>query len=131
MTPFDAIQFAFQTISKQKFKTVMLLIAISIGVISVVLLTVLGEGGRRFVLSQFSALGNNTLVMVPGRKETEGGLPPLTGESKKPILVDDALAISKLPSVTQVAPLVAGNVEISNKSSGQSDTHCEMRRWAR
>lgn len=122
MTPFDAIQFAFQTISKQKFKTVMLLIAISIGVISVVLLTGLGEGGRRFVLSQFSALGNNTLVMVPGRKETEGGLPPLTGESKKPILVDDALAISKLPSVAQVAPLVAGNVEISNKSSGQSET---------
>ncbi|NVK25986.1 MAG: ABC transporter permease [Gammaproteobacteria bacterium] len=120
MSPLDTIRFAFETIKKQKFKTLMLLIAISIGVISVVLLTGLGEGGRRFVLSQFSALGNNTLVMVPGRKETEGGLPPLTGESKKSISVEDARAISKLSNVTDVAPLVAGNVEVSNKFTDQA-----------
>lgn len=112
----DAIRFSVQTLFKQKFKTLMLFFSISIGVTSVVLLTGVGEGGRMFVLGEFSMLGNQTLVMVPGKKETEGGLPPLTGESNQPIRISDAQQIMKLAGVEYVAPLVVGNVEISRKS---------------
>ena len=114
----DALLFSWQTLTKQGFKSLMLVIAIRIGVISVVLLTGLGEGGRQFVLNQFSSLGNKTLVMVPGKKETEGGLPPLTGQSNKPITVADAMKITQLATVDNVAPLVAGNVEVAIKNIG-------------
>jgi len=47
----------------------------SIGVGAVVVLTALGEGARRYVLEQFSSLGTNLLIVLPGRAETTGRRP--------------------------------------------------------
>ncbi len=51
----------------------MLLLAIAIGVAAVVLLTAVGEGARRYVTGQFSQLGTELLIVLPGRAETSGG----------------------------------------------------------
>ncbi|NRA24320.1 MAG: ABC transporter permease, partial [Oleispira sp.] len=47
-----------------------------------VLLTGLGEGGRQFVMAEFSVLGKDILLVLPGRKDTSGGMPPLTGGTR-------------------------------------------------
>ncbi len=90
----------------------MTLLATAVGVSAVLLLTGMGEGARRFVLEEFSLLGNDVLIVLPGRKETTGGLPPLTGEGTRDLTLDDARAVLGLPGVKAVAPLVVGLTQV-------------------
>lgn len=108
----DQLLFNVRSLSRQRFRTLMQLIAMAIGVFSVVLLTGLGEGGRQFVVAEFSVLGNDILIVLPGRKETTGGMPPLTGGTRD-ITLQDAQALSRLRNVDGIAPLVVGKAEIS------------------
>jgi len=107
----DQLKFSWQLFVRQRFRTLMALLAVSIGVMSVLLLTGLSQGARQFVLNEFSLLGKDTLIMLPGRKETQGGLPPLTGESSRDLTLDDAAAIERMPEVEYTVPLIAGITE--------------------
>lgn len=108
MQGLDLLRFNLRLISRQWFRTLMVLLATAVGVAAVLLLTGLGEGARRFVLSEFALLGNDVLIVLPGRKETSGGLPPLTGEGARDLTLEDAEAINRLSGVKDVAPLVVG-----------------------
>lgn len=107
----DQLKFSWQLFIRQRFRTLMALLAFSIGVMSVLLLTGLSEGARQFVLKEFSLLGKDTLIMLPGRKETQGGLPPLTGESSRDLTLDDASALNRLAEVDYTVPIIAGITE--------------------
>jgi hypothetical protein len=52
-----------------------MLLSMSIGISSVMLLTALGEGARRYVIDQFGSMGTNILIVLPGRFETVGSGP--------------------------------------------------------
>jgi len=108
----DQLQFNLRVLFRQRFRTLMQLIAMSIGVFAVVLLTGLGEGGRQFVMAEFSVLGKDTLIVMPGRKETSGGMPPLTGGTRD-ITLQDAQSLARLRNVEGVAALVVGKAEVS------------------
>jgi len=107
----DQLEFSLQLFMRQKFRTLMALLAVSIGVTSVLLLTGLSEGASQFVLREFSLLGKDTLIMLPGRKETQGGLPPLTGESARDLTLEDAAALNRLAEVEYTVPLIVGLTE--------------------
>jgi len=109
----DTFIFVSQVLMRQRFRTVVLWVAIAIGVIAVNLLTALGEGAKSYVLSEFNVLGRHTLITLPGKKETRGGMPPITGESPRALTLKDAQAVSRLSGVKTVAPLVLGNIEVS------------------
>ena len=47
-------------------------LGVAVGVASVVLLTSLGEGARRYVTGEFANLGTNLLIVLPGKTETTG-----------------------------------------------------------
>lgn len=110
----DISSFNATVISRQRFRSVMLLLAIGIGVISINLLTGLGEGAKRYVLAEFSILGKQVLIVFPGKNETTGGMPPITGAAPRDMTVQDAEVIARLPAVSGVAPMIVGNVEISH-----------------
>ena len=75
----DQISFNWQIFQRHGLRTFLLLLAVGIGVASVILLTSLGEGARRYVDREFSALGNRVLIVLPGCSETTGGAPPIYG----------------------------------------------------
>lgn len=108
----DLLRFNLQLLLRHRFRSLMILLALAIGVAAVNLLTGLGEGAKAYVLNQFSLLGNETLIMLPGKKETSGGMPPITGEAPRDITLADARAISRLPGVAAVAPLLVGIAEV-------------------
>lgn len=108
----DLFRFNLRLLTGQWFRTLMTLLATAVGVAAVLLLTGMGEGARRFVLDEFNLLGNDVLIILPGRKETTGGLPPLTGEGTRDLTLDDAEALLRLPGVRTVAPLVVGLTEV-------------------
>lgn len=112
MRTLDLLHFNGRLLTGQWFRTLMTLLATAVGVAAVLLLTGMGEGARRFVLNEFNLLGNDVLIILPGRKETSGGLPPLTGEGTRDLTLGDAEALLKLPGVQAVAPLIVGLTEV-------------------
>jgi putative ABC transport system permease protein len=90
------------------------MLAMSIGVAAVVMLTSLGDGARRYVINEFSSLGTNLVIVLPGRTQTGGFSPQnvITG-TPRDLTVEDALAVRRASAVRRVAPIVVGTSEIS------------------
>ncbi|MBI3095238.1 MAG: ABC transporter permease [Rhodocyclales bacterium] len=110
----DVLRFARDAAAGYPLRTSLSVLAMAIGVAAVVVLTSLGDGARRYVIEQFSALGSNLVIVLPGRSAT-GGFSPANALTTTPrdLTVDDAFALTRLPSVRRVAPLAAGNSEIN------------------
>ncbi|HHQ4798797.1 ABC transporter permease [Aeromonas veronii] len=130
----DVIRFAAVALLRQRSRALVLILAVSLSVTSVLLLTALGEGARRYVADQFSSLGKDLLVMFPGRKETTGGLPPVTGNSLRQITLDDMHYLGQHQPNVRLVPLVMGFAEakqgarlrqtmLLGSSNGLRDTH--------
>lgn len=111
MTRYDQLVFSLQVFNRHRLRSSLILLAISIGVAAVILLTGLGEGARRYIDREFSALGNQLLIVLPGKKETTGGMPPLFGASPRDLSLEDAQALTRIPGLLAIAPIIAGNVE--------------------
>jgi len=110
----DAIRFSWQALSANTTRTFLMLLAMSIGVGSVVILTALGEGARNYVTAEFSALGTNLVIIIPGRSETSGVNPgSMIGITERDLTIDDALALTRHPKVNRIAPLNIGAAEVA------------------
>lgn len=109
----DIIGFAFKASTGYPTRTLLMLLAMAIGVGSVVILSSLGEGARRYVVGQFSSLGTNLLIILPGRSETVGGPPPLLGITPRDLTLDDAMALTRSSAIKYVAPLSVGAAPVS------------------
>ncbi len=109
----DTIRFAFRASIGYPTRTLLMLLAMAIGVGSVVLLSTLGEGARNYVVGQFSSLGTNLLIVLPGRSETVGGPPPLLGVTPRDLTLDDAMALLRSSNIRYVAPISLGAAPVS------------------
>ncbi|TNF99880.1 MAG: FtsX-like permease family protein [Gammaproteobacteria bacterium] len=109
----DVLDFGLHALSGAPARTFFMLLAMAIGVGSVVVLTALGEGARRFVAKEFSSLGTNLLIVLPGKVETSGGHPPLIGGAARDLTIDDALSLTRSSAVRRFAPLTVGSAPVS------------------
>ncbi|MEN8212807.1 MAG: ABC transporter permease [Pseudomonadota bacterium] len=109
----DTFRFSRTALGAYPLRTSLILLAMAIGVASVIILTSLGEGARQFVGAQFRMLGANMLIVLPGRSETTGGLPPLLGTTPRDLTLDDALALRHSPAIRAVAPIIFGAASVS------------------
>jgi putative ABC transport system permease protein len=112
----DRLQFAFSALKGARLRTVLMLLAMAIGVAAVVLLTSLGEGARRYVINQFSSLGTHLVIVFPGRNETTGNAPPMLNETPRDLTLDDALALQRLRSIDKLAPVNIGSAEVAYRN---------------
>ena len=114
MRPPDLIRFARDAATGNPLRTALLVLAMAIGVAAVVVLTALGDGARRYVVSEFSSLGTNLVIVLPGRSQT-GGFNPGNAITSTPrdLTIDDAQALLRAAAVRRVAPLIIGTSEIS------------------
>jgi len=116
----DTFSLAWGTLATQPRRTVLIGLAMSIGVGAVVVLTALGEGARGYVLNQFAGLGANLVIVIPGRAETTGAAPGvLSGQTTRDLTLKDADAVARLRWVSGVAPLNVGAAQITRGSLGR------------
>jgi putative ABC transport system permease protein len=118
----DVLNFSRQALAGYPARTWLTLLAMSIGVAAVILLTALGEGARRFVLDQFGQLGTHLLIVLPGRSETTGGAPPLMGVTPRDLTLEDALALARNRHVLRVAPISVGSAPVARASLDREST---------
>src|SRR5688572_33161367 len=96
----DVSRFAWRSLWGYRTRTLLMVLATSIGVAAVVVLTSLGEGARRYVRNQFEALGSNIMMILPGRAETVGGVGGMiSGRTPRDLTLDDALALYRIRGV--------------------------------
>lgn len=110
----DVFRFATGAATGYPLRTFLLILAMAIGVAAVVTLTALGDGARRYVINEFSSLGSNLVIVLPGRSETRGFNPAnaITG-TPRDLTVDDAQSLQRIPVVQRAAPLAVGTSEVS------------------
>lgn len=105
----DLLNFAWRVVRGSPARTLLILLAMGIGVAAVVVVTALGEGARLYVANQFGSLGSNLIIVLPGRSDTAGAMPGvLIGKTPRDLTLDDALALKRSHAVRRLAPLVIG-----------------------
>jgi len=115
----DLLRFAWQVLRGNRSRTLLILLAMGIGVAAVVAVSSIGEGARLYVVNQFGSLGTNLVIVLPGRSETAGSMPGvLVGKTPRDLSIDDALALKRSQAVLRFAPLIvgAGDVRLGSRS---------------
>jgi len=110
----DLLRFAAGGLQGHRLRTLLSLLGVGIGVASVILLTSLGEGARRYITGEFTSLGTNLLIIIPGKTETVG-LAPLVSTAPHDLTRQDAEALRlRIPAIRRVAPVVIGTAAASS-----------------
>ena len=113
---------AWQSLARNKTRTLLTILGIVIGVGSVILLMSIGDGLKKYVSGQFEALGSNIIIVFPvnlvdeqGRPASfRGGGPPVGG---KTFSEKDVREIRKLHSgIAKVNPQVQKLIRVKSVS---------------
>jgi putative ABC transport system permease protein len=107
----DAVKLALGALFSQRMRSFLTALGIAVGIASVVLLTSIGEGVHRFVLSEFTQFGTNLIAITPG-KATTAGVSGAIISNVRPLSMNDALALQRIPRVRGVVPFVQGNAPV-------------------
>ncbi len=110
--PADSIRLALRAITAHRLRSFLTLLGIAVGIAAVILLTSIGEGIHRFVLTEFTQFGTNLVSVSPGKVKTSGPAPTGIPTSVRPLTLDDARALQRLPHITGMSAMVWGNTEV-------------------
>lgn len=114
MTLNDTLLISLRSVTSYRVRSLLIILAMALGVAAVVMLTALGDGARRYVINQFSSIGTNLIAVMPGRAETAGAFLGATmGRTPRDLTLKDAQLIGRLPQVKRYAPLNVGVAELS------------------
>ncbi len=97
------------------------MLGIVIGIASVILLTSLGEGARRSIVSEFSQFGTNLIAIHRG-KTTTTGIPGAVGGTIRKLTVEDSEALRRVPGVERVVPVAFGSARVEAGERGRNVT---------
>ena len=115
----ELIRLSLHAVAAHRLRSALSMLGIGIGIASVILLTSIGEGTRRYLVSQFTQFGTNLLAINPGRSETLG-VPGALGGTTRKLTIDDAEALSRVPGVEKIVPMVFGTARVEAQGLGRS-----------
>jgi len=107
----DFVRLTGGAVVAHRMRSFLTALGIMVGIASVVLLTSIGEGVHRFVLHEFTQFGTNILGVAPGKTSTFG-MSGAVINNVRPLSLDDAEALGRIPQVRAVVPVVQGNGEV-------------------
>jgi putative ABC transport system permease protein len=108
----DLVRFSLSVLRAYRMRALLSALGIAIGIAAVVLLTSIGEGIHSYVLGEFTQFGTNLIGVAPGKVKTAGVAVGTFG-TVRPLTIDDALALRRLPNIEVADPIIAGNAEVS------------------
>ena len=109
----DLLRFAWTALTRHRVRTLLTVLGVAVGVAAVLTLTALGEGARRYVVDEFTTIGSNLVIILPGKAETSGAIPGIGGVPHD-LTLDDALALQRdLRMARYVVPVSVGTETVS------------------
>ena len=125
----EAARMALHAMAAHRMRTLLTMLGIVIGIVSVVLVNALGEGSKRQILADISAMGTNTIDVYPG-----SGFGDRRAEAVRTLRVGDVQALQALPFVDSATPQVMssatvrrGNLEKSASVTGVGEQYFRVR----
>ena len=119
MENLELFRFALGALTGHRLRSTLSALGVAIGVTAVVLLTSLGEGTRRYIVSQFSQFGTNLMEINPGKVKTFGFAGAFGGTTHQ-LTIDDAEALRRIPGVEEVVPVAIGQARVEAAARGRS-----------
>ncbi len=108
MNPFEYFRVAIDSVAQNKVRSLLTMLGVIIGVMSVILLVALGEGAQTFVETEFAGMGTNILMVTPGKQETSGMMPIIAGSFRKLTYRNAKQIETRARGVKAVSPVVLG-----------------------
>ncbi len=110
----DFVRLSLGSVIAHRLRSFLTALGIAVGIASVVLLTSIGEGIHHFVLAEFTQFGTNLIAVTPGKTSTFGMSGAMISNTR-PLSLDDAEALSRLPEVHAMVPVIQGNAAIESE----------------
>ncbi|HEX9636487.1 MAG TPA: ABC transporter permease [Acidobacteriota bacterium] len=115
----DLMRLAWGAVVAHRLRSSLTVLGIVIGIASVILLTSLGEGTRRYILAEFTQFGTNLIAVNPG-KITTSGVPGAVGAVIHKLTLQDVQALTRVPGVREIVPLAMGTARVQHGERGRS-----------
>jgi putative ABC transport system permease protein len=115
----ELARFALGALRGHRLRSALSALGVAIGVAAVVLLTSLGEGARRHIVSQFTQFGTSLIGISPGKVKTLG-IPGVFGGTTHFLTIDDAESLRRVPGVEFVVPVAIGQARVEAGARGRS-----------
>src|SRR5579872_5335515 len=108
----SAFEVAFRALGRNKMRTALTMLGITIGIAAVVCSVAVGQGGSQQVETQLDNLGDNMVWIESGGRNVNG---IRTGnDATKTLTADDAEAIlHDVPLIKNVSPNVDGHIQVA------------------
>ncbi|MAT93810.1 MAG: peptide ABC transporter permease [Halioglobus sp.] len=106
----DWLRWVLHAVTTARLRSLLTALGISIGIAAVTLLTSIGEGIRGYLMESFSQFGTRIIAVMPGKTDT-AGMPGLL-TTVRPLSLDDARFLARLPHVEAVVPLIQGTAKV-------------------
>jgi putative ABC transport system permease protein len=107
----DLITLSYRTVTSHQLRSALTALGLIIGIAAVVVLTSIGRGIHTFVLSEFTQFGTNLIGVRPG-KTTTFGVSGASISTVRPLVIADAVSLSKVENIIAASPLVQGNARV-------------------
>ncbi|MGZ5007254.1 MAG: ABC transporter permease [Methylobacter sp.] len=107
----DLTLLSYRTVISHKLRSVLTALGLIIGIAAVVVLTSIGRGIHTFVLAEFTQFGTNLIGVHPG-KTTTFGVSGASISTVRPLVIADAVSLSKVENIIAVSPMVQGNARV-------------------
>lgn len=104
----DLISLSYRTVISHKLRSSLTALGLIIGIAAVIILTSIGRGIHTFVLAEFTQFGTNLIGVHPG-KITTFGVSGASISTVRPLVIADAISLSKLENIIAVSPMIQGN----------------------
>jgi putative ABC transport system permease protein len=115
----DLLRLALGSVVGHRLRSFLSMVGIAIGIASVILLTSIGEGTRRYMVGQFTQFGTNLMSIRPGKTQTSG-IPGVFGGTTHKLTLDDSLVVARVAGVEEVVPVVFGSAKVEANGRGRS-----------
>ncbi len=118
----DLLKSSFRSILKNKSRTILTSLGIIIGVTSVILLTSIGNGLKKYVTDQFDSLGANSIYISPGKVFNDnGGFSQSGGMMLNTFTQKDVTTLNRKLNNVDITPASAVFADISSSFSTQKN----------
>ncbi|HRJ54275.1 MAG TPA: ABC transporter permease [Candidatus Thiothrix moscowensis] len=104
----DYLHLATTSIRFSRMRSFLTALGIAVGIAAVVLLTALGSGAQQYILQQFTQFGAHIIAINPGKSSTLGVSGAMIS-NVRPLSLDDADSLRRIPGVQTAVPVVQGN----------------------
>ena len=125
----EAFNMAWVALVSHRMRTLLTMLGIVIGITSVVSISAIGEGAKRYVLKDIQAIGSNTIDIFPGSSFGDS-----RASAIETLLPSDVDALNQLYYVDSATPVVGrhlllrfGNIDLDAQVNGVSERYFKVK----